>query len=107
MKQKQYAAIVKEKLAAQVGAHRALTARIQLLNIAQRKVDPMHQGNMLRVTLLKLPYKYDLSGNPEYPNIRSGQSVMIIGYHNSTKAFAQQQAAHGKLVGLIGFEKKK
>jgi hypothetical protein len=107
VKQKRFVAVIKEKKRTRLGPYPALSVRIQIFNIDQRKIQPKHQGTMLQITLLKLPYQYDHSGNSEYPEIRSGFSVMIIGYHNSADAFPKLLPAYQKLLGLIAFKNEK
>ncbi len=107
VKQKRFVAVVKEKKRTRLGPYKALSVRIQIFNIDQRKIQPKHQGTMLQITLLKLPYQYDHSGNSEYPDVRSGFSVMIIGYRNSAAAFPKHFPAYQKLLGLVEFKKER
>ncbi len=38
-----------------LGPYPAISVRIQIFNIDQRKIQPKHQGTMLQITMLKLP----------------------------------------------------
>lgn len=90
VKQKRYVAVIKERKKIVLGGRLAIEARIQVLNIDQRRIEPNHQGNTILVTILKTPYKYQ-EGMEE---VRTGQTVMLIGYFNSTQDFAKLKSQY-------------
>ncbi len=102
VKQKRFAAVIRQRAKGSLGRHRTLSARVQIVNLDQRKVEPNHPGDSVHVTLLKIPYKYERPYDGGTVPIR-GYAVMIIGYYNTTPAFDTLFAAYKKLLSSIVF----
>lgn len=103
VKLKRFVAVIREASATRLEPFYALRAKIQVLNIDQKRVQPKHQGSMIQVTLLKLKYRYKSSSG----NTRDGIAVMIIGYINRAEDFEKHLPDYRRLLTQLTFTQHK
>lgn len=101
VKQKRYAAVTRHKARTRLGPYQAITARIQVYNMDQMKIEPSHKGEVIQVTLTKVYFK-----GKRYRTSETiwGASVMIVGYCNSAAAFDRSFADYRRFLKQIRFD---
>jgi hypothetical protein len=108
-KLKRHAAIVREKASSRLGAHPAITARIQILDLDQVKVEPQHQGDSLQVTLVKYTYEVKVGvvgdGGEMVTVAKKLPALMVVGYLNASARFSELLPEYVKFLSQISFDR--
>jgi hypothetical protein len=97
VKQKKYAAVIKQRGSATLGDRAAVKAVIQILDLDQIKVDPQHAGSKLKVLLTKFrpwgsrPHEW---------------ALMLVGYYNTADQFDRCLADFDRFLKMIRFTTK-
>lgn len=98
VKAKTYAARVLQRRQLIFHGREALRAKIGLMNLERKKADPNYKGNLLLITLVKIPFDYV---HPKYQVRLRGQTVLLVGYYNSVGGYDTSEYDYNRLLKAV------